>query len=226
MRTIAALILFLCSTVSYPLPAQSQYNSADDSDPQAIKMLQQIGSQYDNNKVHKIDFSLDIELPGQAKESQKGELIQDKDKFILDMEGRKIISDSETVWMYLKELNEVQINDADFEDAGEFSTPSDIFNLHTSKDFVFVISSSFQEQGIAVTQIEAKPLDKDSDYSKMRLTVQDEGLEVGRLKIFYKDGSRFTMNILSHDANYKLGPHGFIFDATKYPDVHIEDLRF
>lgn len=227
MRTILSSTLFFLSFGITECWAQSQYATAEDSDPKAIEMLKEIGNQYDNAKVHLIDFALDIELPGQATETQKGELIQDGEKFILDMGERKIISDSETVWMYLKELNEVQINDADFDEVGgEFNSPSDIFNLYDSKEFVFAISSRFQEEGKDITQIEAKPLDTESDYSKMRLTLRDKGLEVQRLKIFYKDGSRFTMHIKEHNENYKLGADGFSFDASKYPDVHVEDLRF
>lgn len=220
------LTAFIILFSSLTLAAQSQYETAEDSDPAATKMLAQIGTQYNNGKVHQIDFALDIELPGQAKETQEGKLIQEGQKFILDMEQRQIISDSKTVWMFLKELNEVQINDADFGEMEGFNSPSDIFKLHESKDFVFAISSRFPENGQDVTQIEAKPLDGESEYSKMRLTVRDQGLEVKRLKIFYKDGSRFTMSIKEHNPDFSLGTKGFSFDASQHPDVHIEDLRF
>lgn len=221
---LSTLIILLASLST--LFAQSQYVTAEDSDPQATKLLAKIGSQYNNGKIHQIDFALDIELPGQAKETQEGELIQDGQKFILDIEQRQIISDSETVWMFLKELNEVQVNDADFEEMDGFNSPADIFNLHESKDFVFAISSRFPEEGEDVTQIEAKPLDGDSEYSKMRLTVSDKGQKVKRLKIFYKDGSRFTMLIKKHNPDFSMGTSGFFFDASKHPGVHIEDLRF
>ena len=206
--------------------ADNTYNTAAESDPQAMKILTQISDRYKDKTAHKIAFSLEIELPAQGKETKKGSLLQQGDNFVLEMDGRKIISDGETVWMYMADLNEVQINDADFEDAGEFTSPSDIFDLHNSGDYVFAVSNQFAEDGEAITQIEGKPLDEESDYSKMRLTVVDKGLSVKRLKIFSKDGSRFTMNILKHNNSWKPETGTFGFDASKYEGVHIEDLRF
>lgn len=205
---------------------QSQYTSAADSDPIAMELLEHISSHYQSKQAHKIKFSLDIELPAQGMETQNGTLIQKDDQFVLEMQGRTIISNGETVWMYLEDMNEVQVNDADFEEASEFTSPSDIFNLHTSGEYVFAIANSSKEDGQAVTQIEGKPLSEESDYSKMRLTVIDQGKQVKRLKIFSKDGSRFTMHINEHDADYVPGAGTFTFDASKYEGVHVEDLRF
>ena len=206
--------------------AQSQYETASDSDPAAMELLDAISNNYKKQSAHKINFSLDIELPAQGMETQKGMLIQSGDKFVLSMEGRKIISNGETVWMYLKDMNEVQINDADFEEAAEFTSPSDIFSMHKSGKYVFALSSRLTEDGKAVTQIEGKPLDDDSEYSKMRLTVIDAGKQVKRLKIFSKDGSRFTMHIADHDDKYRPTEDEFSFNPSDYEGVHVEDLRF
>ncbi len=224
---VIALLLLVTSSVW----TQSQYASSSDSDPAALQLMEQISETYRSAESHSIEFTLDMELPGSGMETQNGQLIQKGDKFVLDLGPQKIISDNETVWVYLKELNEVQINDADFEEAeemfaGDFNSPSDIFNLYKSKDFVFAVSNYGNEEGAAITQIEGKPLDENSEYSKMRLTVINDGNKVKRLKIFSKNGSRFTLNILAHDTNYKVEESTFAFDPAKYEGVHVEDLRF
>jgi len=203
-----------------------QYESSNDSDPKAVELLEQIKENFYNAPGHLIDFSLVMEFPGQAMETQSGNLVQSKEKFILDMPGQKIICDNETVWMYLKDMNEVQINDMEISEATDFMSPSDLFNLHKSKDFVFAIMNYGSEEGKAITQIECKPLSEDSEYSKMRLTITDKDLGIKRLKIFSKDGSRFTMHIKSHDPDYALDTDTFTFDEANFPGVHVEDLRF
>ncbi len=217
------LILILLGWIS---AGQSQSDTNEVSDPEAMEILNRISDNYQQSSAHKISFSLDIELTAQGKETQKGQLIQQGDQFVLEMEGRKIISNGKTVWLYMEDLNEVQINDADFEDETSFSSPSDIFQLHTSGEYIFALASKLEEEGQAITQIEGKPTDPYSEYSKMRLTIIDKGLKVKRLKIFGKDGSRYTMNITSHNEGYVPVDGTFSFDASLYQGVHVEDLRF
>jgi len=232
MKLSSFISLALLSLINVVvLSAQAQYDTASDSDPAALKLLETISTSFLGADAHAIEFTLDIELPGSGMETQQGQLIQQGDKFVLDLGAQKIISDSETVWLYLKDLNEVQINDADFDDAdelltGDFSSPSDIFNLYKSTDYVFAIANHTTEAGSAITQIEGKPLAPDTEYSKMRLTVIDKGAQVKRLKIFAKNGGRFTLNIKEHNSNYIVPAGAFGFDASQYEGVHVEDLRF
>ena len=219
---------FFCLSlfVFFSISTQAQYAGSGDSDPQALALLESISQQHQNSGPHLIEFSLDIELPGQATETQRGQLIQDGEKFVLDLDQRQIISDNETVWLFLKDMNEVQINDADFDDASDFMSPSDLYQLHKSDDYVFALANEFAEDGQTVTQIECKPLDDNSDYSKLRLTILKKANKVKRMKIFSKDGSRFTMNITSQTASYQTNDNMFSFDAAVHEGVHVEDLRF
>lgn len=220
------LLLSFIMTFSFCQLALAQYESSADSDPAALSLLKKIKTKYTGASAYQIDFTYDIELPGQATESQKGRLIQSGDKFRLEIADRMIISDNESAWLYLEDMNEVQINDADFDESEDMMSPSDVFNLDESKDYVFAIVQHSTEDGAAITQIEGKPIDEDSDYSKMRLTIIDNGTQVKRLKIFAKDGSRFTMHLDGVDLKHVLEEGTFSFDASKYPGVRVEDLRF
>lgn len=206
------------------LSAQNGFE--EKSDPNAIDILKSISDTYKAGKTHLIEFKLDIELPGQAIESQQGTLVQADDKFVLKMEERTIISNNETVWMYLNEMNEVQINDADFDEDSEFMSPSDLFELYDSEAFIFAIVNEENVGGTQMVMIEAKPVDEDSDYSKMRLAITKQSQAVKSLKIFNKDGSRFTMHINQIQSNYPVNEKTFMFNAEDYEGVQIEDLRF
>ena len=45
------------------------------------------------------------------------------------------------------------------------------------------------------------------------------------MKVFSKDGSKFTLKIESMATNKIYPAEMFVFDKTKYPGVHVEDLR-
>lgn len=218
MKTLP-LILILASTLC--LHAQ------ETSDADAIEILEQISQDYKKDAQHEIDFFLDIELPGEAKETQAGHLKHEGEKFSLELDGRTIISDGTTLWLFLEEMNEVQINDADMSEDGDLmSSPSDLFGLHRSDQFIFAIAGQIMEDGQMVTQIEGKPTDPDSDYSKVRLTLAGNNKEVKRFKVFSKDGSRFSMRLERVSSSVVFDESTFTFDTTKHPEVHVEDLRF
>jgi len=221
MKLFSCLILIL---ILQSVNAQSSYT--DNSDPEAIKILDVIHEDYNRYDAHKIDFDIIIELPGQGKEVQQGSLIQAGEKFVLDMPEQHIISDNTTAWVHLKSINEVQINDANFDEDDEFLSPSNLMKLHHSDKYIFALFNKFSENGVQVTQIECKPIDSDSEFSKIRLTINEKTKFLVRVKVFSKDGSRYTMNINNHKKNYSVNAKTFSFDENNYKGAMIEDLRF
>lgn len=223
---IMRFIILIFTFLSFTLSAQTTYTSAGESDSKALEILETIKKDYDSHPTHKFNFNIDIEYSEHEGEQFSGSLIQEGDKFSLDLGDRNIISDSETVWVYLKDRNEVQINDADFDEDSELMTPSDIFNLYNSDKYIFAVSNNGHENGESITQIECKSTDDDSEYSKIRLTIKDSGNEPVRAKLFFKDGSRLTMVVTDHVKSYSIPAGAFSFDTDNYADVTIEDLRF
>lgn len=222
MKHILILVLFGMQFCA----AQNSNPAIESSDPDALSLLEKIKFDYDAFESHLMEFKLTVEFPGEAIQVYNGILLQSGEKFELDLGDKLIISDDTTVWLYLKDRNELQINDADFGDDGEYMSPNRIFNLYKSKEFIFAISNSFYENSKSITQIECKPVDSDSEYSKMRLSVEDKSKKVHSFKIYSKDGSRYTMDFLSHKKNVDLNGDNFSFDISKFENIIVEDLRF
>jgi len=170
-------------------------------------------------------FSLTIEGPGQPKEVQKGSVSQEGDKFRLEMDQQIIVSDSKTTWVYLKKNNEVQINNAQPGSDNSFLTPKELLKRYQKGDFLYAIVDKTTENGKVLTQIEFKPKDKNSEYSKLRLSIDEKAGSIQSIKAFGKDGSRYSFNINRLSSNKQLAAGTFAFDAKKYPGVHVEDLR-
>jgi len=196
------------------------------NDPEAKKVLDKIRKKYDGYKSVEATFTLQIELPAQPKEIQKGTVAQEDTKFRLDMDQQVIISDTKTTWVYLKKNNEVQINNAEPNDTENgFLTPKDLLKRYQKGDYLYSITDKTTEGGKVITQIEFKPVDKKSDYSKMRVSINEKTGTIVGIKAFGKDGSRYTFTIGKLTPNKKFAAGHFQFDAKQYPGVSVEDLR-
>ena len=219
------LFALFCLLAFQNLNAQSPA-PAEKSDPVAKKVLDKIRKKYEGYKTIEAGFTLSIEVPTQAKQVQKGSISQEGDKFRLEMDQQVIVSDGKTTWVYLKSNNEVQINNAD--PAGTdngFLTPKDLLKRYQKGDYLYAVTDKTTEGGKLLTQIEFKPKDKGSEYSKLRISIDEKSNEMKSIKAFAKDGSRYSFVITKLATNKPLGAGEFTFDVKKYPGVKVEDLR-
>ena len=195
------------------------------SDPAAKKILDKLKAEYDTYKSLEVDFELLLELPQQEAEEQNGKVIQQGDKYKLELDDRAIYSDGEYVWLHIKKNNEVQINDAEMDDESAMMSPKDMLQLYESGEFFYAITAEPLLNGKKVTQIEFKPMDRDSEFSKMALYVDKKSDKMAQMKVFSKDGGRYTLKINDITPNKKYAPNIFVFDESKFPGIHVEDLR-
>ncbi|MBU6342063.1 MAG: outer membrane lipoprotein carrier protein LolA [Bacteroidetes bacterium] len=218
-------VLFIHFILVTTLLAQSA-PPAEKSDPEAKKVLDKVRKKYEAYNTVEAGFSLQIEVPGQPKEVQKGTISQKGEQFRLDMDQQLIVSNGKTTWVYLKKNNEVQITDSDPKGTENgFMTPRDLLKRYQKGDFLYAITEKTTENGKVITQIEFKPKDKNSEYSKMRLSLDEKASEIKSIKAFAKDGSRYTFNINRLSPNKPMGVEVFYFDVKKFPGVKVEDLR-
>ncbi|MFK8102639.1 MAG: outer membrane lipoprotein carrier protein LolA [Saprospiraceae bacterium] len=228
MKNIWVIIcLMSISLVGTAQTKANQFTKATDSDPKAKKILDKVKKQYDTYQSLYSEFILEIEIPEQAKEVQKGKIAQQGDKYRFELQAQEFICDGETVWIYLKKNKEVQINDAEVaEEDGEMLSPKKLLTIYEQGEYAYMLTNETYIDRVAVQQIEFKPLDEDSEYFKIRLTVEKKSSKVQSIKIFSKDGSRFTLTMNKIVPNKKFAADYFSFVRSKYPkDVHVEDLR-
>ena len=196
-------------------------------DKKAESVLKKLKNKYDSQSTSEIRFDLSIDHEDGTNEIQKGKLIQEGKKYFLDTRDQTIVSNGDIVWVYLKNNNEVQIDNVYEEDEEELSSlsPRDVLSKYDDGSHIYAITHEGRENNQKITQIEFKPVDEDADYSKMRLTISKNSNEILRMKIFNKDGSRYTIEVKEIFSNKTYSPDVFIFDPSKYPNIYIEDLR-
>ena len=223
MKKVVSFLMMMALVV-IGFAQTKQYTTAKESDPEAKKLLDKVQAKYKAYKSMQADFTLTIEIPEEPAEIQKGKFIQSGDKYRLEAETQTMVSDGETLWLYMKNSQEVQINDVE-EDEDEMLSPSSFLKFYESEEFVYVLINEFPEKGVVVQQIEFKPLDEDSEYHKVRLTINKATNDVMRVKAFAKDGSRFTFELGKIIANPTLNATTFQFQKSECPNCHYEDLR-
>lgn len=223
------LSLILLSTFGFvaaqDIPKQLLHE--DKNDPEAKAILDKTKLLYESYKTMEANFTMEIEIPEEDTEVQKGKLIQDGKKFQLSLPDIQIFNDGSTVWTYMKGNKQVQISDSeDIEDSEDFLTPNDILKMYDRGDFYYVLMNVATEGNTPIQQIEFKPKDSDSEYSKMRLTINRKNAQIKRIKIFSKDGSRFTLRINELKTNKSYASDAFKLDTKSLPkDISVEDLR-
>ena len=219
------LILAFIALFSAQFLAAQSTAAPEKNDPEAKKVLDKIRKKYDAYKTMEASFSLTIEVPGEAKDFQKGTIAQEGKKFRLEMSDQIIVSDAVTTWVYQKKANEVQINNADPNDANAFLTPKDLLSRYQKGDFLYAITDKTTEGGKVLTQIEFKPKDKNSEYSKLRVAIDEKAGSIQNIKAFAKDGSRYTFAITRFTPNKPIAGAKFTFDTGLFKGVRVEDLR-
>ncbi len=205
----------------------TQYVKASESDPEAKTILDKLRKKYDGYQSLEAAFKLEIELPEKDKEVQKGKIARQGAKYWLELPAQSVLSDGKALWMILHGNKEVQINDLPDpeETAGSLLTPESIFNFYQKGEFVYQLLNEYSKGGVVVQEVEFKPLDKNSEYAKLRMEVNKGKNEIMSVKAFARDGSRYTFSIEQFTPNKSFAANYFSFDKNKYQGYHLEDLR-
>lgn len=220
-RLFLPLFALLFAAVAFgqtPAPAEKP-------DPEAKKILDKIRKKYDAYQSVEAAFTLSVEVPGKPVEVQNGTIAQAGEKFRLDMDQQVIVNDGKTTWVYLKNNNEVQINDTEPGGSADFLTPKELLRRYEKGDYLYAITEKTTVGGKLLTHIEFKPKNARSEYSKIRVSVDEKALTIESIKAFAKDGSRYTFKINRLSPNKAFAADHFTFDPKKYPGVRVEDLR-
>jgi len=214
-----ALLLFLMTLGITTTYAQ------DLPDPEAKKVLQDLKSVYDGYSSIAVDFDLVLDLRDQDQEIQKGSLIQQGDYYKVDVADQAIYCNGDAIWVHLKDNNEVQINDMTDDEESDFLSPKDMLKIYDSDEFYYAITEDKKVKGNRLVTIEFKPLDPDSEFSKMKLHVDASFRVMKKMEVFQKDGNNFTLDIKKITPNKSYTKGLFTFDIEKYPGIYVEDLR-
>ncbi len=217
------LTIVLFGLMSNAVLAQKTYTSTSDSDKDALRIFDKTKGVLKNAKTTIFDYSLVIALPEEGPQVTNGVAKQKGEKFYIEMGDKTIYCNGRDVRIYSQIQNEVQINDLD-EDSG-LLTPSTILNLFDKDSYIFILGIEKKINKKKYYNLIFKPTEKFSEYTKIEALIDKKSFLPYRIKMFYKDGTKNTLDIESALINKAIDDSVFSFDKQKHPDVSVEDLR-
>jgi outer membrane lipoprotein-sorting protein len=229
MRFITLILLLPILLSGTILLAQDkQYTKAQDSDPEATLLLNDLRNKYDAFKSMEADFRLDILLPGHKVESQKGKLKRQGDLVRFKLGNQEGIINTDAAYMIQHDNKEVMINN--LPEPGEMTgmlTPQTIFSFYEGDTYILALQGKDVVDGRLLQTIEMKPVDRDnSDFTKLRLKVDKAEKELITIEAFTRDGSRFTFHLDKTKGDIAINEKTFTFNKTEFPGYHVEDMRY
>jgi outer membrane lipoprotein-sorting protein len=220
------IALFFLSVMGQLAYGQSAAKAgANTRDPKAKAILDKIKKQFDGYKTMEARFEIELELPNRPSEVQKGNLVRDGKKYAVKLNDQEIYADGKTVWVYMKKNKEVQIMDMDDDGPAAFISPDQLLSVYDKNELFYEIAEERKVSGNTYVDIDCKPVSKYADYAKMRITIDKTNNKLLSLRVFSKDGTRYTLKLMSITGNKKYDPGIFVFNPKAFPGVHIEDLR-
>ena len=223
MKHLLSHLLF----ASFALSVSAQQMPKETVDAKAKAILDELSKKTKSYTTIKAEFSIVVTgADKKEKENSSGALSLKGTKYKLDVKGQNIYCDGKNQWTYIKESNEVQINNAPDPAKTDNITPVNIFTLY-EKGFKSVY---FSEETVGTAKcdvIDLYPIDpKGKKYHRVTLYIDKTKKQVVQVKIFSKaDQSVTTITVKSFITNTEMADASFTFNEKDFPSVEVVDLR-
>lgn len=212
MKIYKQLLILLI--ISMAGTAQAQNNSQ--------KILDELANRTNAAKNIQVGFSYEMEnTDADIHEATEGSLVVSGNKYLLKIAGQEIICDGKTIWTYIADAEEVQINEVDEE---ESFSPTKLLSSYTD-DYDASLEKEYSENGRKYYLMKLKPKDKDSGFDYVHLKIEKEKMQLAAFILYDFDNNVFSYIIKEYLTDIALDENAFTFDETKYPDVDIIDMR-
>lgn len=192
-------------------------------DPRALTILDNMSNKYQNMGAYLANFTYALQNEQEGiSESFDGTLLVDGDKFRLIMAGQEIYCNGTTVWTYIEEINEVNIDN--YYPAEMEMSPSNIYAAY-KKGYKYQFVEEVNTNGNTTQIIDLVPEDSGSPFFKIRLSIGKSDLSLNGWEIFDKNGNRYNYTVRSVQNKSIKDPKEFEFEVKRYPGVEVIDLR-
>ena len=195
-------------------------------DPKAKSILDEVSGKTKTFKTIEADFTFSMENKAmEINEKNEGLIKLKGQKYFVDLPGAgvKVYSDGKTNWNYMKQGNQVTISTID-ENSGELMDPSSLFSIY-EKGFSSKFVAEKNIGGKTVYQIDLFPDKKEYDVSKISIEINKSTMMIQSAQLFGTDGNIYSIAVKKIETNKEFPDTEFVFDAKKFPDVEIIDLR-
>jgi outer membrane lipoprotein-sorting protein len=189
-------------------------------DQVAKDVLDRLSSTTKSYKNMTVDFDFIFENKNQnINENQKGILVLQEEMFRLEMEEQIIINDGESQWIYLADMNEVQIMEHDPEE--QMMSPNKLFTIY-EEGYKYTYVGTESQKGKRLQIIDLFP-EESGAFIKVTLAVDAAKNQLHKITMHDKNGGTYAYLVTNFKSNTAIAP--FIFNTIDYPGVEAIDLR-
>lgn len=166
-----------------------------------------------HNKVEDID------------EEFSGEIIVKGEKYVLFMSDQEIYNDGKTIWTFLADANEVNI-DYYMPNEGDLS-PNNIYSAYKKGyRYRWIENKRIGSRTLNVVELQPEnPKDPDKMFYKIVLNIDQSDHTMHSWEMFDRGGNVFSYSISGFNPQFAAEDSFFQFNESKYPDVEVVDLR-
>lgn len=187
------------------------------------EILDAVAQKTNTYKTIKIDFSYYLEnKDGKAVASKEGVIFIKGDKYHLDIPGQTLICDGKTIWTYLKDAKEVQINTYDPNNEDALNPKKILTSYSDSHKPKFIKEEKFAGKDVYIVDLE--PL-KGRSYFRIRLKIDKINKELVNSTIFQKSGDKFIYSIKKITPNVVVADTKFVYTKADFPGAELIDMR-
>ncbi len=188
----------------------------------ADKILEDLSNSTNSYNNIKVTFAYKmVNTDAGIDEVTNGTLIVEGDKYNLNIAGQIVISDGKTLWTYIPDSEEVQINEVSEEDG---FTPSKLLSSYND-DYTAKLMDDLTEKAEVFYQLHLEPKDEDSNFDYVILIIKKDPLQLAKFIIHDFDGNVFSYEIKQFVTNTEISSGTFSFDESAHPGVEVIDMR-
>ncbi len=189
-------------------------------------ILDKMSNKYSNIPSYKTNFVYRLRNKTEdIDEEFSGEIMVKGEKYVLFMSDQEIFNDGKTIWTFLMDANEVNV-DYYMPNEGDLS-PNNIYSAYKKgyryrwMEMKKVGSRSFDVVELQPTN----PKDPDKIFYRIILNIDQEDYTIHSWEMYDRGGNIFSYTISGFDPKYTADDSFFQFNEEEYPDVEVVDLR-
>jgi outer membrane lipoprotein carrier protein len=192
-------------------------------DAKALETLDAMSKKYKSIPAFEANISYvltnDVE---KINEEFKGKITVKGDKYRLVLPEQEVINNGTTMWTYLPEAKEVNIDT--YDPNSEDINPSKIYDIY-KKNFKYMYVQDKADGGVMCEEIDLVPEKKDAQYFKIKMFISKKDKAIQSWTMYDRGGNRYKYTLTKFNPNASIPDTYFTFDPKKYPGVEVIDLR-
>lgn len=214
MKKILSLLALTICIIAQPAMAQN--------DGKAQSILDKVNKKFQSLKAIKADFTMKISGNG-VDDSKTGTFYMKGNKYRIKMASQQIMTDTKTMWVYMKDMNEVNVNTYNAD--AQTVSPQKIFTGSYQKDYNATYSGTAKVNGANCDVITLNAKSGSINIKKVQLFINQSSSTIVKSLMHDNSGAVYEYLIKDFTPNPSINDSYFVFDAKEFPGVEVVDLR-